>query len=679
MSNPSDTAVTVRPSATSIFAFDSDDRYSTYIARRLAPSYPFEVLIQKAEALLTGFFKRIGLTELRLNWSLPNISKAWGNNQINVVFIGTSSITAASGSGTIQTYTALNTFVVGQTVNVTGLTPLGFNLENATILTASATQFTVAGNTTGVVSGFPAPARISQDAGVSGAVATTTNGITSITYSGFPYGPGASLSNPYRVGQLIASVTGLSPAGFNITNLRITAVNNNPLAPTFTVALPAGTVLSGSSTGAGRAIAGVIRQITLDDGFYSATNLATYLPIGISRVIPGFVGLPLLSDENLISFQAPFFNGEATQYQYYFDTVNVPVQYARVTAATGAAGTVTYTCDNIFTVGQTVSVSGLNTTTGVTLNLTGVITTASTTQFTIANAAVGTSTATQAGTATANATNVFPNISPSVRQLFDMMNLPYASRYIAVVNTGSMNLRAMDYMDVICNQLTTNQRLRDSSSLPVVRDVMARVYLDESVPSQSPVTIRTNGLLTPTSIVLTALQTQVDEVAIFTTSTAVTTALLNTRVTISGIGGAEAIGWNSPGTITSVDVNAPFALTVTYDEIPTGIPTFSASSIALAYVSTPADARPLTTWDDRMNGVTPFVIYRQYANPKEIRWSGNQPLSNCVFTLYDDQGRSIQDLWSSAYPIVTNGIVNREATKYANGFVWNITCLLSED
>ncbi len=689
MSQPSDTAVTVRPSATSIFAFDSDDRYKTYPERRLTPSYPFEVLIQKGEALLTGFFKRIGLTELRLNWSLPNISTAWGNNQINVGFIGTSSITAASGSGTIQTYTALNTFVVGQPVTITGLTPLGFNVENATILTASGTTFTVAGNSTGVVSGFPGVARICLRAGISAATATTTNGVTSITYTGSPLAtPMVAGGYSYQVGQLIQSVTGLSPAGFNITNLRITAVTPT----TFTVALPTGTVLSGSSTGTGVAIAGLLRQITLDDGFYSATNLSNWIPLMATSFIPGFVGIPLISDENIITFQAPFYNGEATQYQFYFDPVNVPVQYAQVTAGSGVGtGVVTYTAGNadfngnlILVPGQTVSISGLNITTGASLNLTGTVVTATTTQFQIANNTVGT-TGSQVGTAIGNATNIYPNISPSTRQLFDMLNLPYASRYSAVVNTGSMNLRAMDYMDIVCNQLTTNQKLRDSSSLPVVRDVMARVYLDESVPSQSPFTTRTTSTLTPVSIVPTALQSQVDEVVTFTTSTAVTAALLYSRVTISGITGATAFGWNSSGagtigTITGVDVNTPFAVTVTYDEAPRGIPVFIAASTILAYTSAPTETRPLTTWDDRMNGVTPFVIYRQFANPKEIRWSGNQPLSNCVFTLYDDQGRSIQDLWSSAYPMILNGgTVSSRATKYANGFVWNITCLLSED
>jgi hypothetical protein len=672
MSQPSDTAVTVRPSATSIFAFDSDDRYKTYPERRTAPSYPFEVLIQKSEALLTGFFKRIGLTEFRLNWSLPNISTAWGNNQINIVYTGVSNVTAVSGSGTIQTYTCTNTFVPGQTVNITGISPAGYNLTNATILTAVSSQFTVAGTTTGAATGLPVGARVSNNATITGAVANAVNGGVDVVYTG---------GNTYVVGQLLRQVTGLSPAGFNVTNLRITAATS----ATFTVRLPAGTVLSGTSTGTGTAVMGLSRQITLDDGFYSATNLSQWLPNNIIPIIPGFVGLPLTSDENIISFQAPNFSGEATQYEFYFDTVSVPVSYATVTAAAGVgAGSVVYTASNSFVVGQTVSVTGLNTSTGASLNLTGVINSASPTLFSIANNTIGTSAATQAGTATANAGATFPNISTSVRQLFDMMNLPYPSRYTTFVNTGALNLRAMDYVDVVCNQLTTNQKLRDSSSLPVVRDVMARVYLDDPVPSQSPVMTRTYGLLSPTSVVLTALQSQTDEVAIFTTSTAVTAALLNTRVVMSGIGGSQASGWNSTsisptGTITSVDANTPFALTITYDEVPTGTPTFSGSSIALAYVSTPTDTRQLTTWDDRMNGVTPFVIYRQYANPKEIRWSGAQPLSNCLFQLYDDQGRSIQDLWNGAYPMITNGNVSVKASKYANGFVWNLTCLLSED
>jgi hypothetical protein len=74
---------------------------------------------------------------------------------------------------------------------------------------------------------------------------------------------------------------------------------------------------------------------------------------------------------------------------------------ATVTAATGNGTTVTYTAANTFSVGQVVSITGLTTTTGSSLNLSNqTITTASATQFTITNATVGTAAATQAGTAT---------------------------------------------------------------------------------------------------------------------------------------------------------------------------------------------------------------------------------------------------------------------------------------
>lgn len=83
-----DQAVTVRPSSTALFAVDSDDRYKTYAARRLTPSYPFSINITKNESLLNGFFSRIAVAELRLYWTLPNISAAWGNNTLQINITG---------------------------------------------------------------------------------------------------------------------------------------------------------------------------------------------------------------------------------------------------------------------------------------------------------------------------------------------------------------------------------------------------------------------------------------------------------------------------------------------------------------------------------------------------------------------------------------------------------------
>ena len=82
-------------------------------------------------------------------------------------------------------------------------------------------------------------------------------------------------------------------------------------------------------------------------------------------------------------------------------SVNIkqPVQTATVTAATGAAGTVTYTAANSFTVGNIVTITGLGIASGSSLNLSAqTIVTASSTQFTITNATVGVSSGT--GTAT---------------------------------------------------------------------------------------------------------------------------------------------------------------------------------------------------------------------------------------------------------------------------------------
>jgi len=80
---------------------------------------------------------------------------------------------------------------------------------------------------------------------------------------------------------------------------------------------------------------------------------------------------------------------------------------ATVTAASAASGTVTYTAANTFASGQTVTITGLSTST---FNLTGVtIASATSTQFTVTNAATGTAVtgATATATVTITATPVF--------------------------------------------------------------------------------------------------------------------------------------------------------------------------------------------------------------------------------------------------------------------------------
>ena len=67
-------------------------------------------------------------------------------------------------------------------------------------------------------------------------------------------------------------------------------------------------------------------------------------------------------------------------------------------------------------------------------------------------------------------------------------------------------------------------------------------------------------------------------------------------------------------------------------------------------------------------GCAPFTIYRQFANPKFIRWLPNQPVQgNLQFTVYDDAGELFGDLGPS--------VANPRSFE-AN---WSMTLLVSED
>jgi hypothetical protein len=174
------------------------------------------------------------------------------------------------------------------------------------------------------------------------------------------------------------------------------------------------------------------------------------------------------------------------------------------------------------------------------------------------------------------------------KTLYDMLNIVNATPPVAA-NTGRggvANLRSTDFIDIVSPQLTYNQDLKDGSSQPIVRDVLARIYLDD--PTKSLGRITTN--------------------------------LFD-------------------------NVGAPDG---------TQVPQYEVSSFT--------------------NGVNPFVIYRQWTQPKQILWNAAQPLGNVTFELYDDQSRSIQQLWNTVYPLS-----GTDGRFYSNSFVWNMSLLVSEN
>jgi hypothetical protein len=422
--------VVTRPSSTALFCIDSDDRYNTYSQRRSNPTYPFQFNIQKNESLFNGFFRRMALTEIRMNWTLPNISTAWGNNQI------------------------LFTYKVG-------------------------------------------------------------SGGTPTTYT-----------------------------------------------------------------------------VTIPDGFYPVagrTGIAEALQSRLASLVLGFQVNLNSEESDEITFSKPI----GIDGYFKFDPIS----------------------------------------------------------------------------ATAN-----------TRQLYDMLNIPPSSSapvaggYWQFMTTGIPNMRATEYVDVVCSQLTYNQDLKDASSSQITRDMMCRIYTDDSTSSQALQVVNNYSGTTTGSVAISSLTSQNGNVVVFTVAGSVPLPddVYGSIVVMSGITGGS--GWNTSGRLITGDITSPYTITIIYDFTPIGTPSFGGSPLVTLYQTLVSQSIPQVTWDSRVNGVTPFVLYRQFPFPKQIRWDKSMPIGNVTFTLYDDQGRNIQDIWTQAYPPTTP-----TGTAYANSFVWNASLLLSED
>jgi hypothetical protein len=430
---------TIRPSATALFAIDSDDRYENYSVRRTNPTYPFTFAIQKNEALLNGFFKRMALTEFRMNWTLPNVSKAWGNNEMVIYW---------------------NTNALPLVVNTNTITPA--DSFYSTELMASELQ------------------------------------------------------------QQIRSIAGLEKFIVNVT-------------------------------------------VTENDDF--------------------------------MIFTAP---------------------------------------------------SGVNFTLGPVL------------------------------------------ASANIRQLIDMLNVPYPwtsstaplnANLVTSITTGIPNMRATDYIDITSPQLTYNMDLKDTSSAKIVRDMIARIYLDDPVPSQSQVNVNYyantpdvgSNFVTAFTAVAGVAGAGTGNVAVFTMTPKAEAYVGQTvyiRVVVATVPTASIL--NGSAKIVAID-----ATTITV-EYPYTLGTIVTTTGSM-YGYNPQEMVSVSqgSWDDNVNGVSPFVLYRQFPYPKQIRWNKDMPIGNITFEMFDDQGRSIQNLWSSTYP--TTSTTFPQGRQYANSFSWNASILVSED
>ena len=72
-------------------------------------------------------------------------------------------------------------------------------------------------------------------------------------------------------------------------------------------------------------------------------------------------------------------------------------------------------------------------------------------------------------------------------QLFDLLSMNVTNTLQATAHaTGVTRCRYTEYIDIVCSQLTYNQDLKDGSSDPINRDVLARVYIENENNAVQP-------------------------------------------------------------------------------------------------------------------------------------------------------------------------------------------------
>jgi hypothetical protein len=141
-------AVTVRPSSTANFFIDSVDRSGGGAG---------DFTITRNESLFNGFFNRLAVGEVVLNWGVPNIASWWGNDFISItnLAVGGSTQVITLPQGFYSVLDCLNQIIDQANVAFGGdAIPVVFTLvlQNGTLLLIATQDFQINWNTAQVKS-----------------------------------------------------------------------------------------------------------------------------------------------------------------------------------------------------------------------------------------------------------------------------------------------------------------------------------------------------------------------------------------------------------------------------------------------------------------------------------------------------------------------------------------------
>ena len=132
-----DVGQTIRQPSTAIFGIDSADRYnidnSTGLRIDTQPEYNFS--LYKGQSVLNGFIKRIALTEINMEWNVPNV-----NTYNNKFAIGLSSTDISNGATDVA---SVNEIILRAELDIGFYTPLELAAALETQLNAILTTASV--------------------------------------------------------------------------------------------------------------------------------------------------------------------------------------------------------------------------------------------------------------------------------------------------------------------------------------------------------------------------------------------------------------------------------------------------------------------------------------------------------------------------------------------------------
>lgn len=135
---------------------------------------------------------------------------------ITFIYKQPAEITNVTANGTTVTYTAVNGFSAGQKVSIDGVQPYIYNLQDVTIATATASNFTVTNGATGIY----------INGGIATAPVNITNYTAALQIRSLPSSPTTVLSLTTGSGITITGATGT--IAVHATAAQTTAIDEGP-------------------------------------------------------------------------------------------------------------------------------------------------------------------------------------------------------------------------------------------------------------------------------------------------------------------------------------------------------------------------------------------------------------------------------------------------------------------